>query len=39
MLKHSKWKNQNPSKVIRKREFKDWLIKQLQKTVIKEGGE
>jgi hypothetical protein len=31
MLKHSKWRGQDPRKVIKKPEFTDWLFKKLKK--------
>jgi len=31
MLKHTKWKNQNPKKVIKKKEFKEWLLEEVKK--------
>ncbi|KKL44519.1 hypothetical protein LCGC14_2364840 [marine sediment metagenome] len=35
MLKHTKYKNQDPKKVIKKKEFKDWFLKKTKKEVKK----
>jgi len=35
MLKHSKWRGQDPRKVIRTKQFKDWLIRKVQKAAKK----
>jgi hypothetical protein len=32
MLKHTKWKGKNPKKVIKTKEFQEWLIKMAQKS-------
>ena len=36
MLKKTKWKNQDPKKVIKKKEFKDWLLKRVKEAIEKD---
>lgn len=31
MLKNTKWKNQDPEKVIQKKNFQEWLMRKLKK--------
>jgi len=35
MLKHSKWRGQDPKKVMKKKGFEEWLFKRLRKAVEK----
>ena len=34
MLKKTKWKGQNPKKVIKKKSFKKWFLERVQKELI-----
>ncbi len=34
MLAHTKWKGQDPIKVIKKKSFKKWLLEKVQKATI-----
>ena len=34
MLKHTKWRNQDPKKVIKKKSFQKWLLEQATKSVL-----